>query len=359
MFWNKNDEELQQAQTLTEQAQKEVDRLREENARLQAQIAEIEANKPTTIEARESKPMLRSLLAVNSMKDSLRGLHGTMNEQKNKVNSVSETFDSAAGVMSKIDTELNRIAEESSISLESLSKLKGVSKEITQFVGIINNISEQTNLLALNAAIEAARAGEQGRGFAVVADEVRALAQRASEASSEIETLVNQIETDTEATDQHIQRSHQTCVNLVNDTGQGIQSIQQIMELSRGMADVLVESANTSALEAAKVEHLSWKASVYDSLVNHSGQHGDLADHTNCEFSHWYNDHSGENDFVNCRSYGDIEVPHTSLHSSGLEALAAKRENRDDEVGTCLTRMEDSSDRVMQALNNLAREARR
>jgi len=321
MFWNKNEEELREAQSLTEQAQKEVDRLREENMRLQAQVAELEQNQPSYTEASgESKPMLRSLLAVNTM---------------------------------------NRIAEESSISLESLSKLKGVSKEITQFVGIINNISEQTNLLALNAAIEAARAGEQGRGFAVVADEVRALAQRASEASSEIETLVNQIETDTEATDQHIQRSHQTCVNLVNDTGAGIQSIHQIMELSRDMADTLVESANTSAIEAAKVEHLSWKAAVYDSIVSHSGQNGDLPDHNNCEFSRWYNDRSESNDFANCRSYGDIEVPHASLHSSGLEALAAKRDSRESEVSHCLTRMEDSSDKVMQTLNNLAREVRR
>jgi aerotaxis receptor len=107
--------------------------------------------------------------------------------------SSDKAFDSAA-MIEKIATEIQSIAASGETTANEMRSLENVSNEISVIVKVISEVADQTNLLALNAAIEAARAGEQGRGFAVVADEVRKLAEKTNRSSKEINTMISNIQ---------------------------------------------------------------------------------------------------------------------------------------------------------------------
>lgn len=150
-----------------------------------------------------------------------------------------------------------RISDVVRQSSETVQALGRSSNEIGEIVQVINDIADQTNLLALNAAIEAARAGEQGRGFAVVADEVRKLAERTSKATQEIAGMIKQIQKDTEGAVKSMKLGTDEVDNgklLAEKAGE---SLKEIIAGAENVADIVTQVAAASEQQSRTSEQIT------------------------------------------------------------------------------------------------------
>jgi methyl-accepting chemotaxis protein len=131
------------------------------------------------------------------------------------------------------------------------------SDQIGKIIGVIDDIADQTNLLALNAAIEAARAGEQGRGFAVVADEVRKLAERTSGATKEIAGMIRGIQAETKSAVAAMQAGTKDVEQGVELTTQAGSSLHDIIQMSEQVGDMITQIATAATEQAAASEEIN------------------------------------------------------------------------------------------------------
>ena len=209
-------------------------------------------------------------LEVSSQKEETEQVATAMNQMTATVHDVARNAEEAAQAAQTADGKVEsgqQVVRQSMVRIEQLadsatsasSSIESLSAEIQNIgtvLGVIKSVAEQTNLLALNAAIEAARAGEQGRGFAVVADEVRALAKRTQQSTEEIERLVSALRSAAQASVQQIQSSGELVKLAVSDalqTESALGSIAAAVSLIQQMNQQIAAAAEEQSSVAEEI----------------------------------------------------------------------------------------------------------
>jgi methyl-accepting chemotaxis protein len=165
---------------------------------------------------------------------------------------------------------MNRIAEVVSKSAATVQELGKSSDQIGEIVQVIDDIADQTNLLALNAAIEAARAGEQGRGFAVVADEVRKLAERTTKATKEIAMMIKQIQKDTSGAVASMEEGTKEVEKGKHLADKAGESLKLIIQGAEQVVDVITQVAAASEEQSSASERISKNVESISNVTHES-----------------------------------------------------------------------------------------
>jgi len=184
----------------------------------------------------------------------------------------AETARAGGIIVNDTLTKMRAIAESVSGTAKKVEELGKSSDQIGRIIGVIDDIADQTNLLALNAAIEAARAGEQGRGFAVVADEVRKLAERTTSATKEIAQMIRTVQQETKVAVAAMEEGNKQVEEGVKTTAQAGDSLKQIIHMSEQVGEMVTHIATAATEQSSATEEINNNMEQIAKLVKEASE---------------------------------------------------------------------------------------
>ncbi|WP_391086951.1 methyl-accepting chemotaxis protein [Vibrio sp. NH-UV-68] len=216
---------------------------------------------------RQSADVEQVATALSEMSSATEEVSGNAVQTSEKTAQCSNLAKSGSDVVSKTVSDVKELGVQIEQTSLTIGELREKSSHINTVLEVIKEIAEQTNLLALNAAIEAARAGEQGRGFAVVADEVRGLAQRTQNSTEEIEEIIRELQTASMQAGEQMNRTSDRLSGTLEESDKALEALADILENITIIADMNAQVATATEEQNAVASDVSEKVENINSTT--------------------------------------------------------------------------------------------
>ena len=301
----------------------------------------------------------QTLSSADSVRTAFVDLAKNLNADFKIAIEAAQNLDSAQTNLRHLSHAFQQIVQAESKTASHIHSLSEKLDNIDAFVQLLQDIADQTHLLALNASIEATRAGEHGRGFSVVANEVRKLAERTGSAAYEISNLIHFVANGTTTARQQVKNSSDQAQIYWTQSRESAATVADILLQASYMVKALFKASRASFLDVLQFDHFTFKLNVYRAFIGLiEADPAAISDHRSCRLAKWYYDNEGgAQEYANNQAFAQLEAPHEMLHQSAKEALAAKAAGQMERAKNSLIAMEEASRQVNDLLSQMANES--